>query len=78
MTLITDVFPDIRASNNMVRQMSKKPCFRGPLDREHGKSVETMFQSEWQHLYKIYQSLLSVVASEKVSFRDTQYRKTFC
>ena len=37
--------------------MSKKPCFRGPLDREHGKSVEAMFQSEWQHLYKLYKSL---------------------
>ena len=37
--------------------MSKRPCLRGPLGRENGKSVETMFQSEWQHLYKICQSL---------------------
>ena len=46
MTLIADVFRKIPAPKNMVRLMSKKPCFRGPLDREHGKSVETMFQSE--------------------------------
>ena len=48
MTLIADVFPEIPAPKNMVRLMSKKPCFRRPLDREHGKSVETMFQIELQ------------------------------
>ena len=26
--------------------MSKKPFFIGPLEREHGKSVKTMFQSD--------------------------------
>ena len=57
MTLIADVFPEITAPKNMVREMSKKPCFRGHLDREHGKSVQTMLKCEWQHLYKIYQSL---------------------
>ena len=36
--------------------MSKKPCFRGLLDREHGKLVETKLQAEWQQIYKIYQS----------------------
>ena len=57
MTLIADVFPEISTPKSMVRLMSKKPRFRGPLDIEHGNSVETMFQSQWQHLYKIYQSL---------------------
>ena len=46
MTLIADVFPEISAPKKMVRLMSKKPCFGGPLDRENGKLVETMFQSE--------------------------------
>ena len=32
MTLIADVFPEIPAPKNIVRQMPKKPCFRGPLD----------------------------------------------
>ena len=37
--------------------MSKKPCFRGLLDTEHGKLVDIMFQSEWEQVYKIDQSL---------------------
>ena len=46
MTFIADVFPKIPAPKDMVGYMSKNPCFRGPLEREHGKSVEAMFQSE--------------------------------
>ena len=46
MTPIADVFPEIPAPKKMVRKMSKKPCFRRPLDEQHGKFVETMFQSE--------------------------------
>ena len=46
MTLIADVFWKIPAPKNMVRKMSKKPCFRGPLDRQHGKWAETLLQSE--------------------------------
>ena len=57
MALIADLFPEIPSAKNMVREMSKKSCFRGPLEREHGKSVETLFQSEWQRFYKIYESL---------------------
>ena len=54
MTLIADVFPEVPAPKNMVREMSKKPCFSGPLDRQHGKWVETLLQSEWHHVYNIY------------------------
>ena len=57
MTLIADVFWETSAPKNMVRSMSKKPCLRGPLDSQHGNWVETLLQSEWQHLYKIDQSL---------------------
>ena len=46
MTLIADVFPEIPAPKNMVRSLSKKPSFRGPLDRQHGNWVETLLQSE--------------------------------
>ena len=49
MILIADVFPEIPAAKNMVRQISKKQFFRGPLDREHGKCVETLLQSESHH-----------------------------
>ena len=54
MTLIADVFRKIPAPKNMVRLMSKKPCFRGHLDREQGKSVQALLGSQWQHLYMIY------------------------
>ena len=49
MTLIADVFWEIPTPKNMVREMSQKPRLRGPLDRQHGNWVETLFQSEWQH-----------------------------
>ena len=52
--LLADVFREIKVPKNMVRKMSEKPLFRGPLDRQHGKWVETLLQSEWQHLYNIY------------------------
>ena len=42
MTLVADLFLEIPAPKNMFRSMSKKPCFRGPLDREQGKCVETL------------------------------------
>ena len=34
MILIAYVFPERPVPKNMVRWMAKKPCFRGPLDRE--------------------------------------------
>ena len=55
--------------------MSKKPCFWGPLDGEHGKSVETMFWSEGHQNSSI---TVKVVALEKVSFSDTQNPTTVC
>ena len=54
MTLIADVFIEILAPKDMVRQMSEKPCIKGPLDRQHGKWVNTLLQSECQQLYNTY------------------------
>ena len=54
MTLVADVFHEVSAPKNVVRYLSKKLCFRGPLHRQHGKWVETLLQSEGQHLYNIY------------------------
>ena len=42
MTLIADVFLEIPAPKKMVRSISEKPCFRGPLDRRQGKWVKTL------------------------------------
>ena len=46
MTLVADVYLEISAPKNMVRKMSKKPGFRGPLDRQQGKWVQTLLESE--------------------------------
>ena len=46
MIIVADVFPEIPAQRNMVGQMSKNPSVRGPLDRQQGKWVKTLLQSE--------------------------------
>ena len=45
-TLVADVFPEITVPKNMVRQMSKKPCSRGLLERQQRKRVNTLLQSK--------------------------------
>ena len=46
MILVADVCLEIPAPKNTVELMSKKPCFRGPLERQQGKWVHTLLQSE--------------------------------
>ena len=53
MTLIADLFPILRTPENVVRYMSKKSRSKGPFDRQHGKRVQTLLQSERQHGYHI-------------------------
>ena len=44
----------IMDSQNMFRKMSKKSCFRGPIDKQHGKRAQTLLKSAPQDLYHIY------------------------
>ena len=53
MTLIADLFPKSLTPENVISYMSKKPRFKGPFDRQHGKRVQTLLQSERQHRYHI-------------------------
>ena len=53
MTLIADLFLKLRTPENVIRYMSKKSRFKGPFDRQHGKQVQTLLQSELQHRYHI-------------------------
>ena len=53
MTLIADLFPKSRIPENVIGYMSKKSHFKGPFDRQHGKRVQTLLQSERQHRYHI-------------------------
>ena len=54
MSLIAELLPEFPDPKIMLRSTSKKLCFTGPFDRQHGKMVEKLFQSEGQHLYHIY------------------------
>ena len=53
MTLIADLFPNLRTPKNAVRCKSKKSRFKGPFDKQHGKRVQTLLRSERQHRYHI-------------------------
>ena len=53
MTLIADLFPKLCTPKNVVRYMSKKSRFKGPFDRQQGKRVQTLLQSQRQHRYHI-------------------------
>ena len=48
-----DLFPKLRTSRNVVRYLSKKSCFKGPFDKQHGKRVQTLLRSEPQQRYHI-------------------------
>ena len=54
MTFIANVFLELPAPKNVVRAMSKKLCLTGPFNRQHGKWVETLLQSERQQLYNVH------------------------
>ena len=54
MTLIPDVFPKLRTPKSTVRWSSKKSCFGGPFEKQHGKLAQTLLKSEREHFYQIY------------------------
>ena len=53
MTFTADLFDNLRTAKNVVGYFSKKSRFKGPFDRQHGKRVQTLLQSEPQHRYHI-------------------------
>ena len=53
MTFITDLFPKIRTPKNVVRYLSEKSRFKGPFDKQQGKRVQMLLQSESQNGYHI-------------------------
>ena len=54
MTLIAEVFPNLRSPKNKVRSMSIKSRFKGSFKKQHGKCAQTLFKFAWQNLYHIY------------------------
>ena len=57
MTLIAEVFPNLRSPKNKVRSMSIKSRFKGSFKKQHGKCAKTLFKFPWQNLYDINWSL---------------------
>ena len=53
MTFLADLFSKLRTAKNVVRYLSKKSRCKGSFDRQHGKRVQTLLQSEPQHRYHI-------------------------
>ena len=49
MTLLPNLFPKLRTPEKGVRYMSKKPRFKRPFDRQHGKRIETLLRPEQRH-----------------------------
>ena len=54
LTLRAELFSKLRTPENGVRYMSKKSCFKGPFDRQHGKRAQTLLRSGQQPCYHIY------------------------
>ena len=63
MILITDVFPKLRTPKSLVKQISKKSPFRGPLRNQHVRGRK--LKSEPHHLYHIYWSLWTQLSWKK-------------
>ena len=53
MTFIAHLFPKLRTPKDVVRYLSEKSRFKGTFDRQHGKRVQKLLQSEPQHRYHI-------------------------
>ena len=53
MTLIANLFLKLPTPKNVLSYKSKKSRFKGPFDRQHGKRLQTLLQTERQHRYHI-------------------------
>ena len=65
MTPIADVFAKLRTLKNLVRSMSKKSCFRGSFEKQHGKCAQTLLKCQGQLPYHIYWSLWTQLSNKK-------------
>ena len=81
-TLIADVVPKLRTPKNTFRSMPEKSCFRGSVEKQHGKCAQTLPKLERQILYHIYW-LLGTQLSYKKSLLvickiSRQFPNTLC
>ena len=60
MNVIALVFPKLQAAKDVVRQMSKKPRFRRPLESQHVKVSQTLVKSARHHFNLIFLTLWQI------------------
>ena len=53
MTFIADVFPKLRTTKNVVKEISRVSHFRGPFDKQHVMGDQTLLNPERHNLYHI-------------------------
>ena len=57
MLVMTNVFPKLKTVKDVVRHMSKKPCFRTRFGIQHVKeSNKRLVKCAWEHFYHIFSS----------------------
>ena len=64
-SLLADVFPNIRNQKNVVTSISKKSCFRKTIEKQDIKQDQTLLKFERHHLYYIYLSHWGQFSSKK-------------
>ena len=57
MSLIADVFTKSRTPKDVVRWMSKRPCFRTSFNSQHAKGSQALMNSKREHCYHIFSPL---------------------
>ena len=65
MTLIAQIYPNVRTPKNMVSSISKRSRFLGFLRKQHGKLAQTLLKFERQHLYHIDRSMCRQLICKK-------------
>ena len=60
MNVIALAFPKLQAAKDVVRQMSKKPRFRRPLESQHVKVSQTLVKSARHHFNLIFLTLWQI------------------
>ena len=76
MTLIPDIFPKLQIPKNVVKQVSKKSPFTGPLDKQHSKGDQTLLKPMSHHIQHFYSSLWSNEDVENLSLWYSKSLKT--
>ena len=76
MSLIADVFPKLRTPKNMVRSMPKNSCFRGSVEKQHGKCHKNIAQILRTTPLPYLLITGKAIVLQKISVSDMQNLKT--